>query len=69
MRDKLISLRVNSQLVKRFESVVKSKTQVTTYAGRNHYTYKGQSAYWGGGKYTLADLLEAALEKYIAENK
>lgn len=71
-RDKLISVRVSSSLIDRFNVIVASKTQVEQYAGRNLYSYEGRrpSFFNGkdGGKYTIADLLEAALEEYIQKN-
>ena len=68
MRDKLISIRVDSRLLSKFESIVKSKTQVRTYYGRKIIEYEGRATYSGGGKYSIADLLESSLEEYIKNN-
>lgn len=69
MRDKLISIRVNSRLLDEFNAIVKSKTETSTYYGRKIITYEGKMTYAGGGKFTLADLLEGALEEYVKSNK
>ena len=69
MRDKLISIRVNSRLLNEFNAIVQSKTQVLTYYNRKFITYEGKAIYEGGGKYTVSDLLEEALEEYIKNNK
>lgn len=69
MRDKLISIRVNFRLLNEFNVIVQSKTQVSTYYNRKFITYEGKMTYAGGGKYTVSDLLEEALEEYIKNNK
>ena len=69
MRDKLISIRVSSRLLDKFNSIVQTKTQVSTYYGRKVITYEGKMTYDGGGKFTVSDLLEEALEEYIKNNK
>ena len=68
LRDKLISVRVDSKLLSKFDSIVKSKTQVSTFYGRKIIEYEGRGTYSGGGKYSIADLLEHALEEYIKNN-
>ncbi|MBE6645019.1 MAG: hypothetical protein E7612_06550 [Ruminococcaceae bacterium] len=68
MRDKLISIRVDSSLLSKFEAIVKSKTQVSTYYGRKIIEYEGRGTYFGGGKYSIADLLESSLKEYIKKN-
>ena len=69
LRDKLISVRVNSRLLEEFNAIVKSKTRVSTYYGRKIIEYEGKTTYERGGKYTISDLLEAALEEYVKTNK
>ena len=69
LRDKLISIRVNSRLFDEFNAIVKSKTRVSTYYGRKFIEYEGKMTYEGGGKYTVSDLLESALEEYVKANK
>ena len=64
MRDKLISVRVDSTLLSKFEGIVKSKTKVETYSGRKIVYYEGVR----DGKYSIADLLESALLEYIKNN-
>ena len=68
LRDKLISVRVDSRLLSKFDAIVKSKTNVSEYYGRKIIEYEGRSTYCGGGKYSVADLLEQALEEYIKKN-
>lgn len=68
MRDKLISIRVDSRLLSKFESIVKSKTRITEFYGRKIIEYEGRATYSGGGKYSIADLLESSLEEYIKNN-
>lgn len=69
LRDKLISVRVNSRLLDEFNAIVKSKTRILIYYGRKIIEYEGKATYAGGGKYSISDLLEAALEEYIKKNK
>ena len=69
MRDKLISIRVNSRLLDEFNVIVKSKTQTSTYYGRKIITYEGKENYAGGGKFTVSDFLEKSLEEYIKNNR
>ena len=64
MRDKIISVRVDSALLSKFESIVKSKTKVETYYGKKIIYYEGVC----DGKYSIADLLESALIEYIKNN-
>ena len=69
MRDKLVTIRVSSRLLDKFQAIVASKTQVSTYAGRNFYSYEGRREYEvDGGKFTLGDLVENSLEEYIKKN-
>lgn len=67
-RDKIISIRVSSELLQKAQRIIDNYT--TTYNGRgnkkNYYTRlpnKGGS--WK--KYSIADLLEDALKKFIEE--
>ena len=69
LRDKLISIRVNSRLFDEFNAIVKSKTRVSNFYGRKIIEYEGKDTWSGGGKYSISDLLEAALEEYIKKNK
>ena len=68
MRDKLISVRVDSRLLSKFDAIVKSKTNVSEFYGRKIIEYEGRLSFYGGGKYSVADLLEQALEEYIKKN-
>ena len=69
MRDKIVTIRVSSRLLDKFNNIVASKTQTTTYAGRIFYEYEGRREYQtNGGKFTLADLVENSLEDYIKKN-
>ena len=64
MRDKVISLRVNSELLNKVNDVISSRTtKLTVRGGRNYYIYlDGNGAQ---DKFTVADLLEAAMKEYI----
>ena len=64
MRDKIISLRVDSTLLTKFENIVKSKTKTEVYYGKKIIYYEGVR----DGKYSIADLLESALLEYIKNN-
>ena len=64
MRDKLISVRVDSTLLAKFENIVKSKTKIEVYYGKKIIYYEGVR----DGKYSIADLLESALLEYIKNN-
>ena len=72
-RDKLISIRISSKLLEKFKKLTDEKTDVTSYAGRNHYHYRGkplkESKYYSYyDKYSLADLLEEAIEILLEKN-
>ena len=64
MRDKLISVRVDSTLLAKFENIVKSKTKTEVCYNRKITYYEGFMT----GKYSIADLLESALLEYIKNN-
>lgn len=64
MRDKLISVRVDSTLLAKFENIVKSKSKTETFYNRKITYYEGFMT----GKYSIADLLESALMEYIKNN-
>lgn len=67
-RDLTKSVKVNSDLVKKFDEIVESKTRRWNWCGRTHYDciFSGQGL--SSGKYTIADLLEKALLEFINEN-
>ena len=72
-RDKLISLRISSKLLDKFKKLTKEKTEIHTYAGKNHHRYygetlKGKDRYTLVDKYSLADVLEEALEILLEKN-
>lgn len=66
-RDKVISLRVDSCLYKKFISIVESKTEKFVVRGnRNFYRYvddRGNTH----DKFTAADLFEQALRQYVSK--
>ena len=64
-RDKTISVKVNSDLLEKFNKIVDSKTRRWEYAGRVHYDYLGQLS---SGKFSVGDLLEKALKEYVCSN-
>ena len=72
-RDKLISVRVSSRLLDKFKKLTEEKTDKHSYAGRNHYRYYGKtlkdlSPYTSIDKYSVADVLEEALEIVLEKN-
>lgn len=72
-RDKLISVRISSDLLDKFNKLTEEKTTVTYYASKNHYRYHGKtlknlSPYTVVDKYSLADVLEEALEILLEKN-
>lgn len=72
-RDKLISLRISSELHEKFQKLVKKHTDINYYAGKNHHRYHGKTLkthrdYDYAGKYSLADLLEEAIEIVLQKN-
>ena len=72
-RDKLVSVRISSKLLEEFKKLTKEKTTIHTYAGKNHHRYHGKtlknkSSYTFVDKYSLADVLEEALEILLEKN-
>ena len=72
-RDKLISVRVSSKLLDKFKKLTEEKTKKYEYAGRNSYRYYGKtlknlSQYTSVDKYSVADVLEEALEMVLEKN-
>ena len=72
-RDKLISVRISSKLLEKFKKLTDEKTEVSNYANRNRYHYRGktlkESKYYNYvDKYSLADLLEEAIEILLEKN-
>lgn len=63
-RDKIISVRVDSSLLNEVQKIIDSRTYSYELRGRNHYRYKDENgtAY---EKYTIADLLESAMNEYV----
>lgn len=63
-RDKIISVRVDSNLLEEVQKIIDSRTYTFELRGKNHYRYKDENgtAY---EKYTIADLLESAMREYI----
>lgn len=72
-RDKLISVRISSKLLEKFKKLTDEKTEIHTYGGKNHHRYYGKtlkerSTYTHVDKYSLADLLEEAIEILLEKN-
>ena len=72
-RDKLISIRISSKLLNKFKKLTEEKTTISSYAGKNHHNYRGKtlkdsSPYTWVDKYSLADVLEEALEILLEKN-
>lgn len=63
-RDKIISVRVDSNLLDEVQKIIDSRTQVFEARGIKHYHYKDEKGY-SHDKYTIADLLEQAMREYI----
>ena len=67
-RDKLISVRVNKQLLDKVKEIIDSKTEVDEgYGGRKIYTYHDKKRGYKYEKLNVADLLEEKLKEYIEE--
>ena len=70
MRDKNISVRVDSKLYEEFLKIVESKTEVYHgWGSRRIYNYRDPLLPYHYDKFTIADLVELALRKYIEERK
>ena len=67
-RDKIITVRVNSKLFDEVQKIIDSHTYGFELRGRNHYRYTDEKHTYHG-KYTIADLLESAMEEYIENSK
>lgn len=72
-RDKLISIRVSSKLLDKFKKLTEGKTEIHSYAGRNHYWFYGKTLrerdiFTRVDKYSLADVLEEALKILLEKN-
>lgn len=72
-RDKLISVRISSKLLEKFKKLTDEKTEISHYANKNHHRYYGKtlkdrSYYTHIDKYSLADLLEEAIEILLEKN-
>ena len=63
-RDKTISIKVNSNLVKQFNKIVEENTSKYLFYGKNFYDCLFSDSYCRG-KFTLGDLLEKALKDFI----
>lgn len=63
-RDKNISVKVDSTLLKQVQKIIDSRTTVFECLDRKHYHYIDEKGY-SQGKYTIADLLEDAMKEYV----
>jgi len=68
MRDKNISIRVDSKKLDKFKEIVDKNTSVNNYYSHKYYTCKFGKQSWLSNKYSLADLVEEALEQFITDN-
>ncbi len=67
-RDKLISIRVNSKLLEQVKKIIDAKTEVREgWGARKIYYYRDEKRPYEYDKFTIADLLEEAMEKYLEE--
>lgn len=66
-RDKIISVRVNSELLAEAQKIIDSYTKV--YGGRgdrNQYSCNVPGSNTSWGKFSMADLFEKALKDFVA---
>ena len=66
-RDKVISVRVNSDLYNRVQKSIESKTRVYKCWTSNFYEYRDGKRMHVCGKFTIADLIEEKFREYLAE--
>ena len=66
-RDKVISIRVSSDLFERFQEEVKRNTLESDLWGRSRYYYSDGIRRSEFNQFTIADLLEEAMVKYLEE--
>ena len=66
-RDKVISVRVNSDLYNRVLKSIESRTIVYKLWNSNYYEYRDHKRRYFRGKFTVAELLEEKFEEYLAE--
>ena len=66
-RDKVISVRVNSDLYDRVQKSIESKTLVYWCWKSNYYEYRDGKRMYFRGKFTIADLMEEKFKEYLAE--
>ena len=66
-RDKVISIRVNSDLLEQFQEEVKKCTLTSDLWGRSRYYYKDGIRPSEFKQFTISDLLEEAMQKYLEE--
>ena len=66
-RDKVISVRVDSALYDRFKAEVKRMTDESDIWGRSRYYYRDGIRPSRFHQFTVADLLEEAMKKYLEE--
>ena len=67
-RDKLISVRVNAKLLEEVKQKISTKTTVyESWGARKIYHYHDSKRPHNTEKFTIADLLEEAMEKYLEE--
>ena len=68
-RDKLISLRQNSELLNQVQKIIDKHTEVSEYSGRKFYYCDLTVRGWISNKYTISDIFEEALIRFVAEHK
>ena len=66
-RDKIISVRVNSDLYNEVLKRIESKTRVYRCSRSNSYEYRDGIRMYFRGKFTVADLLEEKFRQYLKE--
>lgn len=68
-RDKIISVRVNSDLLRQVKDRIASLTDVFSGSKRTYYTYQDLKRPNFYDQFTVSDLLEEKLKEYLAEGK
>ena len=67
-RDKIITVRVNSELLEKVNQLIESRTTILYYGLRNHYRYYSPNEKYKHhsiDKVTTADILEIALKMFL----
>lgn len=66
-RDKIISLRVNSDLLNKVQNIIDEHTEIKSYIHRTYYTFNLsiEDGFVSYNKYSFADLIERLLKDFV----